>query len=132
MLYHGMNVSMYDAMCSQPRVTTSCPVMRTHPSCTPTSLTCPVGSHTARVSARLDCLLIFISQTCLFEQLKWCLVWQKAEILCNIRMCSIIWANQKAESFVYCWLCALVIFYLTCFPTFVGTSNVISSVLFIC
>jgi len=41
----------------------------------------------------------------------------------------IIWANQKTESLVYCWLQAHAMFDVTRSPAFVGALNVLSSVL---
>ena len=37
--------------------------------------------------------------------------------------------NQKTENFVYHWLHALAMFDVTCIPTFVGSSDVISGLL---
>jgi len=44
-------------------------------------------------------------------------------------MYSIIWANQKTESFVYRWLCTYAMFDVTRFSAFVGITDVISSIL---
>jgi len=41
----------------------------------------------------------------------------------------VIWANQKTESFVYRWLRTQAMFDVTCFPAFVGASDVILSIL---
>jgi len=49
----------------------------------------------------------------------------------NIITHDIIWDNQKAEFSVYRWLHAHAMFDVTCFPTFVGVSDVISSILLI-
>ena len=50
----------------------------------------------------------------------------------NVITHDIIWDNQKAEFSVYSWLHAHAMFDVTCFPTFVGVSNIISSVLLTC
>ena len=50
---------------------------------------------------------------------------------CNVIMHNVIWDNQKAEFSVYRWLHAHAMFDCTCFPAFVGVSDVISSVLLI-
>jgi len=47
----------------------------------------------------------------------------------NVITQNVVLANQKTESFVYQWLRALTMFNVTCFPAFVGVSDVISSVL---
>ena len=52
--------------------------------------------------------------------------------LYKVIMHRVIWANQKTESFVYCWLHAHAAFDITCVPAFVGGWDVISSVLTIC
>jgi len=44
---------------------------------------------------------------------------------------NVIWANQKADFFVYGWLRANEMFNVTCFPTFFQASDVISSDLLI-
>ena len=54
---------------------------------------------------------------------------KKGRTLCKVMMHIIIWANQKTESFVYGWLHAHAMFDVTCFPTFVRASEVISRVL---
>jgi len=49
--------------------------------------------------------------------------------LCNVITYNVVWANQKTESFVYCWLYALTMIDVTCFPAFLGASDLISSIL---
>jgi len=49
----------------------------------------------------------------------------------NVIMHNVIWANQKTELFMFCWLPTHAMFDKTCFPAFVGASVVISSVLLI-
>jgi len=44
---------------------------------------------------------------------------------CNVITHNDISANQKTESFVYRWLCALAMFDVTCFTAFVGASDII-------
>jgi len=42
---------------------------------------------------------------------------------------NVVWANQKTESFVFRWLPTLAMFDVTCFPAFVGASDIISSLM---
>jgi len=54
---------------------------------------------------------IYISIICLSNNLNWRYVWQKAY--------NVIQANQKSQYFVYRWLHAHAMFYVTHFPAFV-------------
>ena len=51
---------------------------------------------------------------------------KKCKKLRNVIMSNVIWTNQKYESFVHRWQHTLDVI---CFLAFVGTSDVISSVL---
>jgi len=62
------------------------------------------------------------------DYLKWRLVVTKGGKLRWV-IKHIIWTNKKTESSVYCWQHALAMFDVTCFPTFVRASDVISSVM---
>jgi len=55
----------------------------------------------------------------------------KGGILSNVITYNVVWANQKNKSFTYCLLRSHAMFDLTCFPVFVGISDVISSILLI-
>ena len=44
---------------------------------------------------------------------------------------NVFWAIQKTESFVYHWLRAHAMVDVTCFPAFVGPSDIISSILLV-
>jgi len=48
--------------------------------------------------------------------------------LCNVIM-HVTSANQKTESFLYCWLCPNVMFDIACFFAFVWAFDIISSIL---
>ena len=61
--------------------------------------------------------------------LKWRLVATKGGKLRSVIMNNVIWTNKKTESPVYSWQCAHASFDVTCFPAFVGASDVILSVL---
>ena len=58
-------------------------------------------------------------------------VWseKRREITLRHQAKIVIWANQKTKSFLYRCLCALAMFDVTCFPAFVGASDIILSVL---
>jgi len=56
---------------------------------------------------------------------------RKGEKLLNVVMHNVIKANQKTESCFCHWLHAHAVVDVTCFPAFVGASDVISSVLLI-
>ena len=45
----------------------------------------------------------------------------------NVITHNVVWANQKTEYFVYRWQHAHATFDLTCFPAFVGASDVIQA-----
>jgi len=54
----------------------------------------------------------------------------KGGSLRNVIMHNVIWVNEKDKSCVYCWLRTLAMFDVTtCFPLFVGVSDVISRLL---
>jgi len=59
----------------------------------------------------------------------WINIMSDKESLHYVITYNVIWANQKTESYVYCWLRALAMFDVMRFPTFVRASDVISSVL---
>jgi len=65
----------------------------------------------------------------LLDHLKWRLVREKAGNYATTQRRRLIWANWKTETFMYRWPRAHASFDVTCFPAFVGASNVISSVL---
>ena len=68
---------------------------------------------------------IDISTIFWLDLLKLCLVKQKAGNY--IIMHSVIWANQKNESFVLHWLCANAMFDIRCVPAFVLALDIISA-----
>jgi len=49
--------------------------------------------------------------------------------LLNVIMHKVIWANQKAKSFVCLWLCAHAVFNITRFLALVGASDIVSGIL---
>ena len=60
------------------------------------------------------------------ERLKWRpMVPTKGKKLRNVKTHNVVWANQKTESRVYRWLCALAMFELACYSA-IGAFNAIS------
>ena len=72
---------------------------------------------------------IYLSKTRFSGHLKLMFGPTKGRKVCNVIAHNIILTNQKTESFVFPWLRSHSTFDVTCFPAFVGASDIISSIL---